>query len=141
MLCTEPHGKGSTSQAKVLQGKQECSADWASGKQSNTTYKPTAELLEELKKVGQLQSCWQEWNGLTQDPWVFETIDGYKIPFSSPPPSTEIPPFSFSKWEQRVISQEIQSILGKRAIRVAKPGLGFVNNILFQKVDRGGDLS
>ena len=106
------------------------------GPQSNRvpqTYRPTAELAEvhskELKQAGRLQYYQQEWIRLIQDPWVLETISGYKIPFSSPPPSTEIPPFSFSKGEQEVISQEIHSLLDKGVIREAKPGLGFVNNI------------
>lgn len=56
-------------------------------------------------------------------------IKDYQIPFSSPPPNTKIPPFAFSRGEHKVISQEVQSLLDKGAIREANSGQGFVNNI------------
>ena len=71
VLCAEAHGKGNTSQAEVLQGKQVCSADWGRVKQSDTNLQTNSKMAEvhskELKQAGWLQYYWQEWNRLTQD--------------------------------------------------------------------------
>ena len=77
-LCTEPHGKGSTSQAKVLQGKQECSADWAPDKlhslQTNSrntrgtkTSRPAAVLLAGVEQNDPKPLGIRD-NGWLQDP-------------------------------------------------------------------------
>ena len=116
-----------------MQGNQVFSADWAPAKQIDTNLQINSRINrgspKQLKQAGWLQYFWQEWNKLTLDPWVLEMIKGYKIPFSSPPLNTKIPPFTFSRQEQKVISQEVQSLLDKGPIREANPGQGFVNNI------------
>ena len=136
-LHTGTLGRENTPQAKVLQGNQVFSADWATAKQINTNLQINSRINrgspKELKQAVWLQYFWQEWNKLTLDLWVLEMMKGYRIPFSCPPPNTKLPPFTFSRQEQKVISQEVQSLLDKGPIREVNPGQGFVNIFLVPK--------
>ena len=78
-----------------------------------------------------------EWNQLTQDQWILNTIKGYKIPFVQDPPPTQLPPFTFRQEEIRVISEEIESLLIKGAIQESKTPDGFISNIFLVPKSEG----
>ena len=107
-----------------------CSADWAPAKQIATNLRINSRInrgspqgAEASRPAAVLLA------GVEQaDPRPLGVGDD-QIPFLSPPPNTKIPPFAFSRQEQKVISQEVQSLLDKGAIREANPGQGFMNNI------------
>ena len=69
--------------------------------------------------AGRLCLFVENWKKLTQDLWVLNTIQGYKISFSTDPYQRGIPEFVVSNEEKVFISQEIQSLLDKGAVTSA----------------------
>ena len=80
-----------------------------------------------LPQAGKLKYFVQAWKRLTQDPWILETIQGYRIPFREQPPIKQIPSFVFSEKERTALSAEIQKLL-EEAISPAEAADGFVSN-------------
>lgn len=80
-------------------------------------------------QAGRLLYFLQEWKQLTQDPWVLDTVKGYKIPFVEIPPSRQIPAFTFSVAESTTISMEVKGLLDKQAIVQVASSEGFVSNV------------
>lgn len=87
-------------------------------------------------QAGRLLYFLQEWKQLTQDPWVLDTVKGYKIPFVEIPPSRQIPAFTFSVAESTTISMEVKGLLDKQAIVQVASSEGFVSNVFL--VPKGG---
>ena len=123
-----------------------CSADWAPAKQINTNLRINSRInrgspqgAEASRPAAVLLA------GVEQaDPRPLGVGDNQRLPnpFLESTTKHQNSSFPFSRQEQKVISQEVQSLLDKGAIREANPGQGFVNNIfLVQKADRGGGLS
>lgn len=82
------------------------------------------------------------WSLLTDEQWIRDTISqGYKIPFSSPPPlsATPITTNSMSSKETGIIEQEIFTLLTKKAIETASTVTGFSSR-LFLVPKKTGDL-
>ena len=45
-----------------------------------------------LKVGGRLSNFWEVWQSFHVDPWVIQVLkEGYKIPFSAPPPTSTVP--------------------------------------------------
>ena len=58
-----------------------------------------------------------EWLKITDDPWVLETITGYRIVFNEQPFQDKIPnEIPFNKEEWSIVDQEVQELLRKGAI-------------------------
>ena len=89
----------------------------------------TPEIPSNLPQAGRIQFCLKNWKQLTQDPWILDTVTGYKIPFVKEPPLTQLPPFSLRQEEVKIISKEIDSLLEKGAICQTTDGKGFTSNI------------
>ena len=66
--------------------------------------------------AGRLRHFVENWKKLTQDRWVLNCIQGFRISFSTDPYQRGIPKSVTSKEEEFFISQEIQSLLDKGAI-------------------------
>ena len=69
------------------------------------------------------------WSNLTQDPGVLNVIQGYKIPFTSVPPPTYLPPLPYKEEHVKVISKEIHSLQQKGAVQISTEQDGFISNI------------
>ena len=84
------------------------------------------------------------WRNLTPDCWIWRVISqGYKMPFTRPPPTTSSPvhPFShYSASDRIVIQQEIQELLRKRAIEEVPPNSRGFRSQLFTVPKKTGDL-
>ena len=117
---------------------------------------PVVHVLPELKKfypsviVSQLMGLGiaplatelerRNWVKITQDPWVLETIQGYRVPFSQQP-YQPYPPraLTHSQAEEALMQQEIQSMLEKHAIEETTPrGHGFLSTIFLVPKKDGG---
>ena len=94
-----------------------------------TNINRSVKVLPALPQAGKLQHFVQVWEQLTQDPWILETIQGYRIPFQKQPPSRQIPVYAFSSLEGKAISTEIEKLLRKHSISLAVADDRFVNNI------------
>ena len=93
-----------------------------------------------LPLAGRLQYFKSNWVRITQDPWVLETIQGYRVPFSQQP-YQPYPPraLTHSKAEEALMQQEIQSIMEKHAIEETTPrGHGFLSTIFLVLKKDGG---
>ena len=74
---------------------------------------------------------------LTQDPWILDTVRGYQIPFSELPPNKQIPAFTFTGAESKLISVEEGELLCKQAICRAVSDDGFISNIFLVPKGKG----
>ena len=93
-----------------------------------------------LPLAGRLQYLKSNWVRITQDPWVLETIQGYRVPFSQQP-YQPYPPraLTHSQAEEALMQQEIQSMLEKHAIEETTPrGHGFLSTIFLVPKKDGG---
>jgi len=75
------------------------------------------EFPQTLSCAGRIKFFQKNWQCLTQDPQVLGMVQGYQIPFNSPPKQQFHPPINFSKEEIRLIDIEILEMLQKGAIK------------------------
>ena len=85
-----------------------------------------APLATELAKrilslAGRFQHFKSNWVKITQDPWVLETIQGYRVHFSQQPYQPYPPRALTQSQAEEVLMQQIQSILEKHAIEETTP--------------------
>ena len=85
-----------------------------------------APLATELAKrslplAGRLQHFKSNWVKITQDPWVLETIQGYRVPFSQQPYQPYPPRALTHSQAEEALTQQIQSMLEKHAIEETTP--------------------
>ena len=74
---------------------------------------------QQKTKVGLTRFCINEWEKLTSDRSILDTIQGYQIEFSERGPPSSQPyfgPISFSDQEENAITVEIESLLAIGAI-------------------------
>ena len=70
-----------------------------------------------LPLAGCIKHFLANWEAITQDDWVTQTITGYKIEFLwEPQQNHRPPPITFTKKEEACMQTEIQSMLDKQAI-------------------------
>ena len=67
--------------------------------------------------AGRLRHFRQNWQRITQDQWVLETVAGYRISFTHRPCQSSRPPSHNSSEEISFIEDEIQSLLRVGAIK------------------------
>lgn len=82
-----------------------------------------------MPHAGRIKHFLQQWKAITQDPWILDTVQGYRLSLIETPPETVIPPMQFSDDEREVITRELQVLLRKEVIRPARDKRGFVSNI------------
>ena len=93
-----------------------------------------------LPLAGRLQHFKSNWARITQDPWVLEAIQGYRVPFSWQPYQT-CPPRALThpQAEEALLQQEIGSMLEKHAIEETAPsGHGFLSTVFLVPKKDGG---
>jgi len=93
-----------------------------------------------LPLAGRLQYFKSSWVKIKQDPWVLETIQGYRVPFSQRP-YQPYPPRALTHYqaEEALMQQEIHSMLEKDAIGETTPrGHGFLSTIFLVPKKDGG---
>ena len=83
------------------------------------------------------------WEQITNDQWVLETIKGYEIPFIKPP-FQSMPPrqLKFSADDGRAVDTEVQEMLHKHAIRIvpnANQTEGFYSQLFLRAKKDGGN--
>ena len=65
---------------------------------------------------GRIALFYQFWQEITSDPWVLETVLGYRIEFVDFPCQEYLPPLYMTAKELELIDQEIFTIQQKQAI-------------------------
>lgn len=101
-------------------------------------------LVKDLSSIpvrlgGRLSQFIDRWRGITSNPWVLQTVSGYRIDFvSTPVQRRRLNPLRFSK-EEEMVEKEVQELLEKGAIERAEDSSAeFVSNIfLVEKKDKG----
>ena len=68
-------------------------------------------------KHGKYNHFFQNWQEITQNRWIMDTVQGYRIPFVQEPPPIWLPQFTLGQEQSQVITQEIESLLKKGAIQ------------------------
>uniref|UniRef100_H3A6A3 ribonuclease H n=1 Tax=Latimeria chalumnae TaxID=7897 RepID=H3A6A3_LATCH len=90
---------------------------------------------------GWTQFCYHNWAKITRDPWVLDTIQGYRLEFLSRPVQDTWPPEAkFSLDKEALIRQELNTLVQKQVISPSNPEVtpGFVSSIfLVPKKDSG----
>ena len=67
--------------------------------------------------AGRIAHFRSNWEAITQDSWVLQTISGFRIEFLQTPYQSHRPPqIPFTLEEERCMQEEIQSMLNKHAI-------------------------
>lgn len=103
---------------------------------------PIAQVVAEgvVPLADRLIHCLDNWKRVSQDQWVSDTIQGYKVPFISRP-YQPYPPCQLvlSQEGEELTTEEIKETVEKNAIQEASlRGRGFVSNVfLVPKKDRG----
>ena len=103
-------------------------------------FHPTLRGAEPLKVAGRLQYFLNNWEQITQDPWVLNTVKGYKIELLDSPFQPRIPqPSSLSQEQTSLVTKEISNMLDKGAIVEVtfNPRVGFYST-LFLVEKKGG---
>ena len=93
-----------------------------------------------LPLAGRLKHFISNWENLTQDQWVLEAIQGYRVPFTHQPTQPHAPKaLHHSSEEEEMMQEEIQSMLEKQAIVQTPPGgRGFLSTIFLVPKKDGG---
>ena len=93
-----------------------------------------------LPLAGRLQHFKSNWARITQNPWVLEAIQSYRVPFSQQPYQTYPPgALTHPQAEEALMQQEIGSMLEKHAIEETTPsGHGFLSTIFLVPKKDGG---
>ena len=92
--------------------------------------------------AGRLGHFLPNWRRITNDPTILETIQGYKLEFTSTPvQSTVRRPLQFSCSETEKIDLEISALLEKEALHVVKPGFRSVYKQFVFGTETGREIS
>ena len=102
-------------------------------------------LLLPVPVGGRLTEFADQWNLITSDAWVLQTVsEGYRIEFTGRPRLTTVPrwtPVPQDRARQRDLESGLQTLLEKRAIRIVDPppdDPGFFSTLFLVKKKSGG---
>ena len=110
-------------------------------KSTRQEFLPTGMFLEicqhsipqDLPQTAHLKFFLPSWERITQDPWVLEVIQGYKIELVTPPVQQSLPPVAkLSLTQEAVLEQEVNKLLAKQAIHPIHPSnqeVGFISSM------------
>ena len=73
--------------------------------------------------AGRLRFFTKNWQHITQDPWVLGIVSGLKLSFTHTPFQSKPPVLRVAQEEHRCISEEVQTLLEKGAIRLVPKGM------------------
>ena len=92
-------------------------------------------IPQDLPQTARLKFFLPSWERITQDPWVLEVIQGYKIELVTPPVQQSLPPVAkLSLTQEAVLEQEVNKLLVKQAIHPIHPSdqeVGFISLCLW----------
>ena len=81
----------------------------------------------------------QNWQVITQDRWVLNTIQGYQIDLISEPRQVSVPtPPHLSTEQLQLIREEVAEMVQKRAVEQIHPSKGFYSNLFLVPKKDGG---
>lgn len=79
-------------------------------------------VINHLPLAGRLKHCISNWEIITKDPWVLETVQGFHLDLMSTPHQLSVPlAVPHSEENVALIDLEIQQMLEKEAIHVVPP--------------------
>lgn len=97
--------------------------------------------VNHLPLAGRLRHCLLNWEKITTDSWVLETVRGLRLNFVSPPVQTVFPQeASLSGDDRSLVTLEIQELLQKGAIHLVPPSQetpGFLSSLFLVPKKRG----
>ena len=103
---------------------------------------PLNKVVNEVIIAGRLALFLNNWSKVSQDQWILDAIQGYRIEFLTEPVQTTRPRVGVSSsQEQSLINEEIQKMLSKGAITELPPeeaGQGFYSNLFLVPKKDGG---
>ena len=92
--------------------------------------------------AGRLRHCSINWEKITTDSWVLETVQGLRLNFVSPPVQTIFPQeASLSEEDHSLVTLEIQEMLQKGAIHMVPPSQttpGYLSSLFLVPKKGGG---
>ena len=93
-----------------------------------------------LPIAGRLQYFNRNWEVISQDQWVLDSIQNFRIPFRERPIQGKAPnPLSYTQTELTLLEEEIQNLLEKKAIeKIAWGQQQFVSNMFLVAKKDGG---
>ena len=98
--------------------------------------------VNHLPLAGHLRHCLINWEKITTDSWVLETVRGLRSNFVSPPVQTVFPQeASLSGDDRSLVTLEIQELLQKGAIHLVPPSQetpGFLSSLFLVPKKGGG---
>ena len=87
---------------------------------------------KQLPCAGRVKFFVENWKKLTNDQRILEIVKGYEIPFSEPPKQSAPPKqICLNEKETKLVDQEVQEMLRKGAITIAKDSKGQYVSSLF----------
>jgi hypothetical protein len=95
--------------------------------------------LAQIPLAGRLKFFLANWQAMTRDVWVLNCVQGYTIPFSDTPCQLRTPSNAVHNLEdQKLIQEEVQSMIQKSAIEKTQKRGGFISNIFLVPKKDGG---
>ncbi|XP_064482803.1 uncharacterized protein LOC135395635 [Ornithodoros turicata] len=90
--------------------------------------------------AGRIARCFSKWLALSQDPWVLQVVQGYRLDLVGSPVLRQSPPRpSLSKAQSLLVKQEIDLLLSKGAISpTARENVKFLSPIFLVPKKDGG---
>ena len=97
--------------------------------------------LSGLPLAGRVRYFLENWKKLTNDQAILQMVQGYEIPFNSPPQQNFIPKSPvLNQVEKQLVDQEVKEMLSKGAIQKVKPTRDhFISNIFLVPKKDGGN--
>ena len=98
--------------------------------------------LSSLPTAGRLPHCISNWEQITGDPWVLQSVMGCRLDLSSIPSQKFPPIFSSSRFQAdtAAIQEEVSKLLGKEAIQVVPPRDGQFLSRIFTVPKKDGSV-
>ncbi|CAB4007132.1 Hypothetical predicted protein, partial [Paramuricea clavata] len=77
--------------------------------------------LHTFPTTGSLIHCLENWKIITQDPWILQTVQGYKIPLIRSPHQWRLRETNPPLRQQHLMDNAVQELLNKAAIKLVQP--------------------
>jgi len=95
--------------------------------------------LPSVPLAGRLMHHLQNWQVITQDRWVLNTVQGYQIELISKPWQVSVPtPPHLSTEQLQLINKEVAEMVQKGAVEQIHPSEGFYSNLFLVPKKDGG---
>ena len=71
----------------------------------------------DLPVGGRLSHYYKNWHQVSRDPWVLDTVQGYRLEFHSQPQQRTRPSFHLDESRAEALTREVRELVDKRAIQ------------------------